>query len=182
MGEGLGSAVLSKYDPVMLIRDFGPGDVGPACALTNHFITNTAVHFGRTPHEHAEFEAMWLAGRVSYPWLAAEVDGRFAGYAKAGQWRAREAYALTAEVTVYIEPDFHRRGVGRALYGALLDRLRRAGFHTAVGGVTLPNEGSVRLHEAMGFRYVGTFREVGRKFDQWHDTGWWQLILEGGEG
>lgn len=161
----------------MLVRTFETRDIGPACTLTNHFINRTAVHFGTSPQTESEFAAMWQSGRDKFPWLAAECDGRFAGYAKAGTWRARDAYARTAEVTVYVDPPFHRRGVGRALYAELLDRLRAAGFHAAVGGVTLPNEGSVRLHESMGFTYVGTFKEVGRKFDQWHDTGWWQLIL-----
>ncbi len=161
----------------MLVRDFQDTDVGPATRLTNHFIQNTAIHFGCTPQTETEFAAMWQEGRTKFPWLAAEDDGKFAGYAKAGTWRARDAYALTAEVTVYIDPKFHRRGIGRGLYGELLTRLRATGFHTAVGGVTLANEASARLHESMGFAYVGTFREVGRKFAQWHDTGWWQIIL-----
>jgi phosphinothricin acetyltransferase len=161
----------------MLVRTFEARDVGPACRLTNHFIEKTAVHFGSTPASDEEFAAVWRAGCEKYPWLCAEIEGRFAGYAKAGVWRTREAYAPTAEVTVYIEPEFHRRGVGRALYAELLDRLRAAGFHSAVGGITLPNEGSVRLHQAMGFRHVGTFCEVGWKFEQWHDTDWWQVML-----
>ena len=161
----------------MLIRMFEARDVGPACRLTNHFIEHTAVHFGLSPHSDAEFAAMCEEGRIKYPWLAAEVEGRFAGFAKAGMWRAREAYALTAEVTVYVESAFHRRGVGRALYADLLARLREAGYRTAVGGITLPNDASERLHESMGFRHVGTFREVGHKFDRWHDTSWWQRML-----
>ncbi len=161
----------------MLVRTFEARDVAPACRLTNHFIERTAVHFGATPQTDEEFEGMWRAGTEKYPWLAAEVGGVFAGYAKAGLWRARDAYALTAEVTVYVDFAFHRRGVGRALYAELLPRLKAAGYHTAVGGVTLPNEPSIRLHEAMGFTHVGTFREVGWKFDQWHDTGWWQRML-----
>ncbi len=166
----------------MIVRDFGQVDVGPANRLTNHFIEKTAVHFGTAPASDAEFAAVWRAGVTgtpAYPWLAAEIDGVFAGYAKAGVWRARAAYALTAEVTVYVEPAFQRRGVGRGLYGELLARLASAGFHTAVGGITMPNAGSVKLHEVMGFVYVGTFREVGRKFDAWHDTGWWQKVLSG---
>jgi phosphinothricin acetyltransferase len=161
----------------MLVRTFEERDVGPACRLTNHFIEHTAVHFGTKPGSEREFAELWKAGREKFPWLAAEQEGEFAGYAKAGTWRPRDAYALTAEVTVYIDPRYHRRGIGRALYSELLARLRAAGFHTAVGGVTLPNAGSVGLHESMGFRRVGVFREVGRKFDQWHDTEWWQLIL-----
>jgi L-amino acid N-acyltransferase YncA len=161
----------------MVIRTFEVGDVAHACRLTNHFIQHTAVHFGASPVEVEEIAAQWVAGRERYPWVAAEVAGEFAGFAKAGLWRAREAYSLTAEVTVYVEPRFHRRGVGRALYAELLSQLRAAGFHTAVGGITLPNAASVALHEGLGFRHVGVFREVGRKFELWHDVGWWQLML-----
>jgi len=161
----------------MLTRHFTADDIASACRLTNHFIEHTVVHFGTSPQTEAEFAAIWHAGRDMFPWLAAEVNGAFAGYAKAGTWRARDAYAPTAEVTVYVEPAFHRKGIGRLLYGELLARLRAAGFHTAVGGITMPNPGSVALHEAMGFTYVGTFKEVGRKFDAWHDTGWWQIML-----
>jgi phosphinothricin acetyltransferase len=161
----------------MIIRPFATTDIAAACALTNHYIEHTAVHFATRPASEADFLASWRAVDPKYPWLAAEIGGRLAGYAKAGTWRPRDAYALTAEVTVYVQPEFHRRGVGRALYTALLALLREREFHTAVAGITLPNAGSVALHEAMGFTPVGVFRQVGRKFDRWHDTGWWQLIL-----
>jgi phosphinothricin acetyltransferase len=160
----------------MPIRDFADRDVAPACRLTNHFIEHTVVHFGMKPATDAEFAAVWHA-RAPYPWLAAEVEGVFAGYAKASRWRERDAYARTAEVGLYVEPAFHKQGLGRALYTEVLNRLRTAGFHTAIGGVTLPNHASVRLHESMGFTKVGVFRQVGRKFDQWHDVGFWQIQL-----
>lgn len=170
----------------MTVRTFAERDLAPALRLTNHFIEHTAVHFGLAPMTGAELDAQWRAGREQFPWLAAEIPGTgeperggpvFAGFAKAGTWRAREAYRLTAEVTVYIDPRFHRRGLGRALYTELFSRLKAAGFHTAVGGITLPNDGSIALHESVGFRHVGTFREVGRKFERWHDTSWWQVML-----
>jgi L-amino acid N-acyltransferase YncA len=161
-----------------MIRDFEDGDVAPACALTNHYIEHTSVHFGVHPYSADEFRAMWLAGREKYPWLAATIDGRFAGYAKAGRWREREAYQFTAEVGLYVDSAFHGRGIGTALYRELFKRLKTSGYHTAVAGVTLPNDASVRLHESLGFTKVGVFREVGRKFDRWHDTGWWQLMLD----
>lgn len=161
----------------MLIRDFEERDIAPAAKLTNHYIEHTSVHFGIHPLRPEEFGAMWTSSRETYPWLAADVDGQFAGYAKGGRWREREAYARTVEVGLYVDARFHKQGIGRGLYTELLRRLKVAGFHTAVGGVTLPNEGSVRLHESMGFTKVGVFREVGRKFDQWHDTGWWQIVL-----
>lgn len=162
----------------MLVRDFTDRDVAPACALSNHYIQNTAIHFGLHPYTVEEFRSMWTDGKAKYPWLAAEIDGRFAGFAKGGRWRDREAYQFTVEVGLYVDQSCHRRGVGRALYSELFKRLKAAKFHTVVAGVTLPNEGSVRLHESMGFQNVGVFREVGRKFDAWHDTGWWQLMLD----
>jgi phosphinothricin acetyltransferase len=161
----------------MIVRDFQDRDVAPACALTNHYIQHTAVHFGMYPYSPDEFRAMWQEGVTKYPWLAAEIDGRFAGYAKGSRWREREAYQFTAEVGLYIERDLQGKGIGKALYLELFIRLKAAGYHTAVAGVTLPNDASVRLHESMGFAKVGVFREVGRKMGAWHDTGWWQLPL-----
>ncbi len=159
------------------IRNFTERDVAPAHRVTNHYIVHTAIHFASTPAPDSEFAAYWTEGAAGYPWLAAEVDGAFAGYAKAAQWRSREAYRPTAEVGLYIDPAFQGRGVGRLLYGALIERCRAMGFHSVVGGIALPNDASVKLHEACGFRFVGTFREVGRKFDAWHDVGFWQLEL-----
>lgn len=161
----------------MLILDFASRDVAHACALSNHYINHTAVHFGLNPYSDQEFAASWAEGCTKYPWLAAEIDGAFAGFAKASRWREREAYQFTAEVGLYVQDAFHRRCVGKALYSELFDRLRARGFHTAVAGITMPNEASVRLHESLGFQRVGVFREVGRKFGKWHDTGWWQLML-----
>lgn len=161
----------------MLIRPFQPHDAAPACALTNLSIARTHILFALRPATTDEFHALWLAGSATHPWLAADVDGAFAGYAKASPWREREAYARTAETAVYVEPAFHRRGVGRALYHELLASLRAQGFHTAVAGIALPNDPSVALHESCGFTHVGTFREVGRKFDHWWDVGFWQVAL-----
>ncbi|MFN0012692.1 MAG: N-acetyltransferase family protein [Phycisphaerales bacterium] len=183
----------------MRIRPFEHRDIAPACRLTNHFIAHTAIHFGTTLLSDADFAATWpsaaparapstptpaqltalpaSAWQPHFPWLTAELDGTFAGYAKSGTWRARDAYARTSEVTVYVDPAFHRKGIGRALYIELFASLKRAGFHTAIGGITLPNAGSVALHESLGFVHVGTCREVGKKFDRWHDVGFWQLML-----
>lgn len=159
------------------IREFVEGDIGAANALTNLFIRETAVHFAFTEAGDAEFSAVWEKSRGRYPWLVAEVDGAFAGYAKSGAWRERDAYRFTVETSVYIVPRHHRRGVGLALMRELLGRLTEAGFHVAVAGATLPNEGSAALHEAVGFERVGTFPEVGRKFERWWDVGFWAKRL-----
>jgi phosphinothricin acetyltransferase len=162
---------------VLHIRDFAERDVGPACALTNWYIANTTIHFAATPATEASFAQLYREGRARHPWVAADLDGRFAGYAKASTWRERDAYARTCETGLYVERTAHRRGVGRALYAELLARLTAGGFHTVVAGITLPNEPSIALHEAMGFQKVARFRECGFKFGSYHDVAFWQLVL-----
>ena len=161
----------------MHIRATTPDDFGAMARLTNHYIRHTAVHFSTTDVTAADFEAHWRESHETYPWFTAEIDGVFAGYAKSGMWRERDAYRLTVETAIYVESDAHGKGVGRALYRALLDELRARGFHTAVAGATLPNDASVKFHESLGFNTVGVFREVGRKFDRWHDVIFWQKML-----
>lgn len=161
-----------------VVREFAERDVAPANALTNWFIINTPVHFGFDPASDTAFGEMWRNYRERFPWLAAEVDGAFAGYCKAGTWRERDAYRGTVETGIYVVDALRGRGVGRALYAELFRRLRAGGFHIAVAGITLPNDASVRLHEALGFKLVGVFHTVGRKFDAWHDVGFWEMPLD----
>ncbi len=161
----------------MMIRPTMQGDFEAFARLINYYIRNTPIHFGLVDVTAANFEAQWRESRNTYPWFTAEIDGIFAGYAKAAPWRERAAYAKTAEVAIYVEDHAHRTGVGRALYEQLLAALKSRGFHTAIAGATMPNDASVKFHEAMGFIEVGTFREVGTKFDQWHDVRFWQKML-----
>jgi phosphinothricin acetyltransferase len=112
-----------------------------------------------------------------FPWLVCEGDGRITGYAYAGPHRSRPGYQWAAEVSVYVAPEAHRRGVGRALYAALLDLLRAQGLVNVYAGIALPNEASVGLHEALGFRLVARYPAVGFKAGAWRDTGWWHLRI-----
>lgn len=123
----------------------------------------------------------WLA-RLESPQpgdhvLVAEADGGVLGYAYSGAFRPRLGYRLTRETSVYIAPAAQGRGVGRALYAALLRLMRSDGIHLAVAVVAQPNPASVALHRALGFSEVGTLHEVGRKFDRWVDTTWFELRL-----
>lgn len=161
----------------MVIREFNENDVAPANALTNHYIVNTVVHFAAVPATDAEFGAVWRDGRVKFPWLTIEVEGAFGGYAKGATWRTRDAYARTVETGIYISRQLQGLGVGKVLYQALIERLREQGFRIAIGGITLPNDASVRLHETLGFTHAGTFHAVGFKFNQWHDVGFWERDL-----
>src|SRR5262245_56640320 len=153
-----------------------PADFAPIAALTNWLIANTAVHFGYVAVTAQELQQL-AAKEPQYPWLVADVDGAFAGYAKGGPWRAREAYSWTVETGIYLNAVLRGRGIGRALYERLLAVLAAQGFRSAVGGIALPNEPSVRLHEALGFRACGVVREAGCKHGRWHDVGFWQLPL-----
>jgi phosphinothricin acetyltransferase len=161
----------------VLVRAAEAGDFEAIAALTNVFIRETTIHFGYDPVSADELRASWEAARTRYPWLVAEVDGRFAGYCKAGVWRERAAYGWTPECGVYVEPFVRRQGVGRALYERLIDVMRRQGFHSIVAGVTLPNDASVRLHESVGFVHIGTVRRAGWKLGRWSDVGFWQREL-----
>ncbi|MEQ8316137.1 MAG: N-acetyltransferase family protein [Phycisphaerales bacterium] len=160
-----------------IVRDFAQHDVSPANAATNWYIEHTAVHFASEPSSDDQFDALWRRGSATHPWLAAEVDGRFAGYAKAAVWRERAAYRHTCETGIYVARGMERRGVGLALYTELLPRLRAAGFRAVIGGMTLPNDASAALHERAGFRKVAHFERVGFKFGRWHDVGFWQLVF-----
>ena len=116
-------------------------------------------------------------GAAGLPWLVLEVDGSIAGYAYATRWRVRPAYRSSVESSIYLDPAFAGRGLGRLLYGALLDELRRRELHLVIGGIALPNENSIALHEKLGFRKVAHFSEVGMKFGRWTDVGYWELKL-----
>ena len=113
------------------------------------------------------------------PWLVAESDGdgRVIGYAYAGRHRERAAYRWSVDISVYVDPEWHGRGVGRALYDELLSTLRRQGYANVFAGVTLPNPASVRLHETIGMRRVGVYERVGYKLGEWRDVAWFGMRL-----
>ena len=161
----------------VVLRDATPGDAAAVLAIYAPYVEETAISFERVPPDVATMRERIAQRLASHAWLVAERGGRLVGYAYAGPFAVRAAYRLAAEVSVYVDREAGRGGIGRALYEALIDRLRERGMHTAIGIIALPNEASVALHERLGFRHVGTFREIGAKFGRWHDVGWWQLML-----
>jgi len=163
----------------LVLRDAVPADAGAIAAIYNVHVRGTIVTF-----EVDEVDAAEMARRIAevqardLPWLVADVDGAVLGYAYAGPWKPRAAYARTVETSIYIDASACGRGMGRRLYAALIERLRALGMHVAIGGASLPNAASVALHEALGFEPVGVFRDVGFKLGDWIDVGYWQLRLE----
>ena len=122
------------------------------------------------------------AALPAYPWLVAVRKGEVIGYAYASRHKDRDAYGWSVDVSAYIRGDFHRQGIGRGLYTALFKLLALQGYRRAWAGVTLPNPGSVGLHEAMGFRKVGVYEKVGWKFGRWHDVAWFGRSLGSQDG
>lgn len=157
------------------IRHATPADADRIADIYGPYVIGTAISFELTPPDTEEIAARM--SRPGLPWLVAELSGTVVGYAYATQFRAREAYGHTAETTVYVDRNQQRSGIGRVLTTELLQQLRAAGYHRAIAGVTLPNEASVGLHEKLGFMPVGVFHQIGRKFDKWHDVGFWELDL-----
>ncbi len=162
----------------MLIRHAEPSRDAAACAaIYAPFVRETAVSFEEIPPGAAAMAERMLTLTQTFPWLIADDDGQTAGYAYASRHKERAAYRWAADVTAYVAESHRRRGVGRALYEALLGLLARQGFRTACAGITLPNPGSVALHEACGFRLVGVYEGIGFKAGAWRDVSWWQCAL-----
>lgn len=154
-----------------------PGDIDAVTAIYAHYVAHTVVTFDTerpTPQTMADTLAPVLK---NYPAYVCMDDGRMAGYCYVHPWKARAAYALTLETTIYLHPEYTGRGLGTQLMDTLVAACRRRGFHALVACITIPNEASTTLHERLGFRRVSHFREVGRKFDRWLDVADYELLL-----
>ena len=161
----------------MTIRPAREDDFAALSAITNFYIATTAIHFAYEPLAADELAATWRAHRDRFPWLVVEDGGAVAGYAKAGTWRERAAYAWTCELGLYLADGARGRGLGTALYRALIAEVARRGFRTAIAGIALPNDASVALHARLGFHPVGVVREAGFKHGRWHDVAFYQVPL-----
>jgi L-amino acid N-acyltransferase YncA len=169
---------MTKQQPALALRDAVDEDAAAIAAIYEHYVLNTPVSMETEAVDAAEIVLrMGQVRACGLPWIVLEVDGRLAGWAYASKWRARPGYRHAVETTVYLAPDTCRRGLGALLYGALLERLRGRA-HCAIGGIALPNDASVALHERLGFRQVAHFEQVGHKFGRWIDVGYWQLLLD----
>ena len=161
-----------------IIRDALPGDAEEIARIYNYYIEKTIITFEEEAVSGDTIEGRMQDVRSSrFPWFVAEQDGRLLGYSYACKWKERRSYRYSSEVTVYLGPGHVGKGIGTALYGKLLPAIKSRRIHVAVGGIALPNEASVKLHEKMGFLKSAHFKEVGFKFNRWIDVGYWQCIL-----
>jgi phosphinothricin acetyltransferase len=154
-------------------------DAAGILAIYGPIVSATAISFEEVVPAVDEMRQRILTTLQAYPYLVATRDSRVIGYAYASQHRARAAYRWAVDVTVYVADSERRAGVARSLYAALLPILVKQGFRSAYAGISLPNTGSVGLHECLGFKHIGTFPEVGYKLGKWHDVGYWRFELSG---
>ena len=159
------------------IRIARESDADEIAAIYRPWVERTAVSFELEPPNGSDMSQR-IATLGSYaPWLVCAGPDGVWGYAYASKHRDRAAYQWSVDVAVYVREDRRSRGVGRALYESLFAMLRLQGFVAAHAGITQPNNASVALHEALGFRRIATYPAVGFKLGAWHDVGWWQCRL-----
>jgi L-amino acid N-acyltransferase YncA len=161
-----------------MIRDATLNDAAKIVDIYNHYISDSVVTF-----EQETISADIMQERIGkvldskLPWLVAEQDSNIIGYCYATPWKERSAYRFSVEATVYLLPQVKGRGWGSQLYQSLFEQLKHKQIHAVMGGITLPNEASIKLHEKFGMNKVAHFKQVGYKFKQWLDVGYWQKIL-----
>jgi phosphinothricin acetyltransferase len=162
----------------MTIRSAESRDAHAIADIYNFFVSTSTVTFEEETVSAPEIaRRMEEVQSVGLPWLVAEEAGALSGYTHAKPWRPRSAYRFSVEITVYVEPGRVRRGIGSMLYGQLFPLLQARGVHAVIGGIALPNDPSVALHEKLGLRKVAHFKEVGFKLGRWIDVGYWQYTF-----
>lgn len=161
-----------------MIREATEDDAAPIAAIYNFYIRNSAATFEEEEITESDIvRRMQKVRDLGYPWIVAEDRGRIVGYAYAAKWNERSAYRFSTEVTVYVSNDSTSRGWGTRLYESLFSKLKEMKVHVVIGGITLPNDASVALHEKLGMTQSAHYKEVGKKFGEWLDVGYWQKIL-----
>ena len=159
------------------VRAAHRNDAGAIAAIYAPHVTAGIATFELVPPDAAAMASRMDVAAGRYPWLVATEEDAMIGYGYATAYSERAAYRGTVETSIYVAASGQRRGVGRALYAALLETLERAGFTQALARIALPNPASIALHEALGFRPVGTLTAVGYKLERWIDVGMWQRQL-----
>ena len=160
------------------IRPVKESDSDSLARIYNHYVTSTCITFEIDSVSAADMsQRISDSVNASLPWLVAVISGDVVGYAYATKWKGRCAYRFSVESTVYIDVAHTGKGFGLQLYTALISAIRAISMHVVIGGIALPNQQSIGLHERLGFKKVAHFEQVGFKQDRWVDVGYWQLLL-----
>lgn len=163
---------------MVLIRLAGRGDPAGIAAIYRPYVENSRFSFEEQAPAAAEMARRIAGDRPGFhPWLVAEDNGRILGFSSSSPFRTRPAYRWSVETGIYLAADACGRGLGKRLLAELVNLLERQGYVAAIGAIALPNDPSVRLHEALGFVAAGTYRGTGFKTGDWIDVGLWQKDL-----
>ena len=162
-----------------MIRDVQIRDASGICDIYNYYVDNSTITFDTEPMSAEQMiYKIEVTQEKKHPFIVwISEDDKILGYAYCGGFRARSAYAKTVEISVYVDHNARRKGIGRALLKDLLDRARDGGYHTAVSVISLPNDASEALHESVGFELKGTIRDAGYKYERYVDIAFWQRML-----
>ncbi len=160
-----------------MIRDITLGDAKQIADIYNYYIRNTFITFEEDALTEENMKVRIRTHTKNLPWIVCEDNNEILGYAYAAEWKTRSAYRFSVESTVYLKQDQQGRGLGTLLYQELLNRIKKSNIHIVLGGIALPNEASVALHEKFGFKKVAHLAEVGYKFEKWIDVGYWELQI-----
>jgi phosphinothricin acetyltransferase len=157
----------------IVIRRAEPGDLPALLAIYNHYVATTPITFDVEPRTLVQRREWFdqFSDRGRYQCFAAVSDGLPVGWGCSAMFKEKAAYATSIETSVYCAPEQTGKGLGRRLYATLFEALAGEDIHRAFAGITLPNEASAGLHKALGFRHIGTYAEIGRKFGRFWDVG-----------
>ncbi|MDO9037278.1 MAG: N-acetyltransferase family protein [Lutibacter sp.] len=160
-----------------MIREVTLEDAQEIAEIYNYYVLNSCVTFEEFEVSIDEMRGRIEAVNSKFPWLVFEKDSEILGYAYATMWKPRSAYKHTVEVSVYLKTEAKNAGIGTLLYKELINQLTDLDFHAVIGGISLPNDASIALHEKFGFEKIAQFKEVGYKFKKWIDVGYWELLI-----
>lgn len=160
-----------------MIRKALIGDANALAEIYNYYVENTIITFDEVKVNASFFEDKISRISKKFPFLVYVVRDKVVGYAYLDSWKNRCAYRNSAEISVYIDYSYTKKGIGSLFYKELIVWLQDNNFHSVVGGIALPNEKSIALHEKFGFEKAAHFKEIGYKFNKRIDVGYWQRIL-----
>jgi phosphinothricin acetyltransferase len=161
----------------ILIRDATSTDAAACAAIYGHYVETSVATFELDPPSVVDVAGRIADCRESHAWLVAEDAGQVVGFAYGTRFAERAAYRWASEVSVYLDPDVRRGGIGTALYDVLLPRLTERGFQVLTARIAQPNEASDALHARYGFERVGLLRRIGFKLGAWVDVAIMELEL-----
>lgn len=161
-----------------MIRDVAISDTKRIHQIYNKYVKESRATFREQPLSLQETKAQIERITKEFPWIVYEEADQVIGYTFADKWKEKTAYRYTVETSIYLDPEHLEKGIGSKLKQAMIEELRKRGFHTVISAISLPNPASIAMCEKFGFKKVGQLREIGYKFDEWVDVGYWQLLLQ----